>query len=116
MEPPAASHPDRRQHERKLFRCAAHLLVPGRQPLAVRASDLSLGGIGIVAPVNLPLTTGCVVRFVMPLTPRNGTSFEVQVRVIYSIYSAGEDGFKIGLQFDSVSPELASAISRFMKD
>lgn len=115
MVDPAASHPDRRQYERKTLRCVAQLLLPGRQPLVVRASDICPGGMGIVAPVNLPISVACVIRFVMPLVPRAGASVEAQAIVIYSVYSASEDGFKIGLRFGGVSAEMASAISQFMR-
>jgi c-di-GMP-binding flagellar brake protein YcgR len=115
MEDPTTSRPDRRQHERKVLRCAAYLLLPDRPPLAVRVLDICVDGMGIVAPANLPTSANCGIRFVMPLVPRAGARVEAQVQVIYSAYSSGEDGFRIGLRFTSLSPEMASAISRFMK-
>ena len=115
MEDPSKNRPDRRRYERKALRCAAHLLVPGRQPLAVRALDICPDGMGVVAPVNIPTSARCVVRFAIPLMPRAGTCVEVQVSVIHSVYSASEDGFRIGLRFTSLAPEIALAISQFMK-
>jgi c-di-GMP-binding flagellar brake protein YcgR len=107
---------ERRQHERKVLRGSAQLQIAGRPMLAVRMLDLSAGGVGIVSPINLPVKTGCTLRFPLHLQSRGTTTVvEIPSAVTNSIFSGAEDGFKLGLMFKGISVEAAELITQFLR-
>lgn len=69
----------------------------GSAPLRARTVDVSLGGLCLLVPEQLPVGQVCNVGFEAPL---NGQMVRVigTARVIYCILS-GTDGFRTGLQF-----------------
>jgi c-di-GMP-binding flagellar brake protein YcgR len=105
---------ERRQNGRKPFRSVAQLRLSQQAPAPVRTTDVSASGLGVVAPVNLPAGTLAVVQFVLPKKTGGGTLIELEVMTVHSVFSAAEGGFKTGLQFNSVSPDVAKTIARFI--
>lgn len=53
--------PNRRKHARKALRRNAHLLFPDRPSILIRTTDISKGGLGAIADVNLLPGTSCTV-------------------------------------------------------
>jgi len=107
-------HDDRRQHERRALRVAAQVLLPNAQAFEVRMLDVSAGGAGILAPANPQKGTQFTLRVGIPKRPTGNTTVEVQVEVTHSIFSAAENGFKIGLRFVRLDPATATAILQFV--
>lgn len=114
MDPTNAPAGDRREHERRVLRSTATILVAGAPPLAVRTLDISASGLGIVAPVNPPVRLNCTVRVTLPLRPKGSVVHESKAVVVHSIFSNVEDGFKVGLRFVDISPEFAMAVIQYM--
>ncbi len=105
---------ERREHTRRPLRTTTTLLLPGNQVFDVRALDISLGGMGIVAPVSPKSGTRFRIRTTLNLPDVGAVPFEANVEVTHSIYGAHEGGFKVGLRFVSVEPHLEQALARFV--
>jgi c-di-GMP-binding flagellar brake protein YcgR len=106
--------PERRQGDRKLFRGPAQLLLPTREVLRVRTLDISLGGIGLVAPSNLPRDAVCDVKFRAPLMGDRVEMLVARGRIAYSILSGKENGFLVGLQFTDIPPAALALIRSYV--
>jgi c-di-GMP-binding flagellar brake protein YcgR len=105
---------ERRQHNRKTFRSVAQLRLAQQAPAPVRTADISASGLAVTMSVNLPAGTLAVVQFVLPKKGGGGTLIELEVMTVHSVFSAADGGFRTGLQFSSVSPEVAKTIARFI--
>lgn len=105
---------DKRQHERLAMRSSALLVLPNRVPLAVRTFDISTVGIGLVAATNPPERLGVQLRVQVPQRPLGYKEIDVQARVVHSVYSRREDGFRIGLVFLKPSSQALSVIVDYL--
>ncbi|NML15796.1 PilZ domain-containing protein [Azohydromonas caseinilytica] len=90
---------DRRQVDRKAFRSLGLLRLPSRQVLEVRTVDISVGGMGVVAPWNLQRDLCCDIRLRAPVMSAGMDFLVLRCRVAHSILSGKADGFMIGLEF-----------------
>ncbi len=106
--------PERRVEDRKVFRGPAQLLLPTREMQRVRTLDISLGGIGLVAPSNLPRDAVCEIRFRPPVVSDHVEMLAARGRVAYSVLSGKENGFLVGLQFTDIAPGALALIRRFL--
>lgn len=86
-----------RVYPRKILRAHARIALRGQAPLRARTIDISLGGLCLFVPEQLPVGQLCDVGFETSL---NGKTVRVigAARVIYCILS-GTDGFRTGVQF-----------------
>jgi c-di-GMP-binding flagellar brake protein YcgR len=105
---------DRRQAERKVFRALAELRLPDQQVLGVRTFDISVGGIGVVSPLNLRLESFCHVKVRAPLLGMGMDVLKLHARVVHSVLSAKESGFMLGLEFADPPPAAVSLIKQFI--
>jgi hypothetical protein len=99
-----------RRYQRVPFFCKATLTIaPENTPVDAYTFDISLGGVGLDAPVACP--RGTAVRVAFFLKGRNGVLVEqVPGRVAY--VNADESGTRVGIEFhepirESTHPELA---------
>lgn len=111
-QPPAGS--EQRNHLRKMFRSAAQIRTPNGELLQVHTLDISVGGLSVVASVNPKPNTTYIVYFNIPIKPFGRITAEAQAMVVHSIFSSSESGFRIGLQFNKLSPEAYAAITQFV--
>ena len=93
---------EQRRIDRKMLRTLAQLRLPNGAQLAVRAYDVGLEGISVVAPVNLRLKSGCEIVFKVPIDGRIGDGIHASASVAHSILSRRQDGFMIGLDFRGI--------------
>lgn len=110
----SASEEERRVTERKPLRIRATVVLGQTQSFEVRTLDLSVGGMGIVAQANPRPGTHMGIRFMLPLKPGGYVPFEARAKVIHSVYSASEQGFKIGLVFLALNEGAAASLQRFV--
>ena len=116
MEAPGSTpSADRRTEARKPLRVRVRLRLAGHAPTELRSVDLSSGGMGLVADVNLPLGLAGDVGFTLRFP--NGSSLDVQAdaTIIHSVFSSSHDGFIIGLQFREPSADLQAALRRYLR-
>ena len=105
---------NRREYERFSFpeKIKFHLFEDESYELS--ALDISAGGLGIIAPFNLPSNISCKVEVVIPIS-KGKLSFEAPVEVKHSIYRREEDGFILGVRFTEIRPCLQTAIVCLMR-
>ena len=105
---------DRRRDERRIYRGGAVWTPVGMAATQVRTVDVSAGGIAIVATFNPPVGCLCTVRFSLP--GRTGPfTVETSGRVVRSVFSSSDDGFRVGLFFDPLSDEAARTLQRYVR-
>jgi len=109
-----ASEEERRKTERKSLRTSATVILGQAQAFEVRALDLSIGGMAIVAQANPKPGMVLAIRFMLPLKPVGYTLFEAQARVVHSVFSSAESGFKVGLSFIGLSAEASAAVRAYL--
>jgi c-di-GMP-binding flagellar brake protein YcgR len=105
---------NRRLAERKLLRGRAQLQFTGRPPMEVRTLDISASGMAVASPSNLPAAAPCALQLVLPL--KTGRfPLQVNARVVHSVFSNAEGGFKVGMQFLGVSSAMSAAITQYIE-
>jgi c-di-GMP-binding flagellar brake protein YcgR len=109
-EPPG----DRRRDERRLFRGGALWAPMGSSPTQVRTVDLSASGIALVSTINPAIGCRCRVRFAIPTREGVSLTIDVMARVVRASFSGAEDGFRVGIEFDTLEPEAKRALKRFV--
>ena len=90
---------ERRQHERRVLRGLSQLQFGKNPAMETRTMDVSISGLGIIAPVNPPSRTQCTIRVVVPI----------------DVYTRADDGFKVGLMFVNMPAESTAVLGRFIK-
>lgn len=109
--PPPA---EQRKTERRALRVPATLKLPGGKTFTVQTLDISLGGLGILAPANARNGARLAVQVTLPAAAGAPVRIEVPVVVAHSILSRELDAFKVGLQFRSLDPKAESAIRHYV--
>lgn len=105
---------DKRRHERRALRSQAVLLLPGGQSFPVQTFDISIGGVGVLAPAAARVGTRLAIRVTLPMRPSGQTTFDAIVTVAHSMLSGREEGFKVGLTFTTLEPRAESAIRQYI--
>jgi c-di-GMP-binding flagellar brake protein YcgR len=116
---PTGNGAERRQHERRTLRVAAQLKLTdasatGARPMDVRTLDISLGGMGVVTPVNLRSGVTLTISFTLPARSKGITPIQARVQVMHSILGRDEGGFKIGLRFLAADNATNAAIREYL--
>lgn len=111
MSSSSVSAADRRQGQRRALRQAAELVLAGNRILPVRIHDVSLGGMSVIAPVNLPAQTIVRVRTLLPLKPAGRLPAELPCTVQYSVLSSAGGGFQVGMHFGALPEAVRAAIA-----
>lgn len=106
---------ERRRHERRVLRGPSQLQFGSQPAMNTRTMDVSVSGLGLVAPVNPPAHTTCTVKFVVPIETNRNVTITAAATVTHSIYSRAEDGFKVGLMFTGMSAETTAVLQRYVK-
>lgn len=105
-------HSERREAPRRALRRPAWFLLPGVRRLEVRTLDISAGGLAVVAPANPPVGMACTIRLTIPTRNSSAEVIEPRVKVMQSLWSTADEGFKVGLRFQ----DLSSAHARLIRD
>ncbi len=104
---------ERRAAPRKVLRTSVEVSLPGGTALSARSVDINPTGMGFVCNVNLPAKSPCAVAFSLKL---NGRAFHIALRgtVAFTVLSAQQGGFIVGMKFDLVPAEVSALIKRYM--
>ncbi len=108
---------EQRAHDRRPLRTQVELLLPGRAPLAMRTTDISISGIGLLASANPPLGLRVGLRLRLPnalSASAPPTVFELQAVVRHSVFSRSENAYRIGMAFVQPSDKLLVAVGNFI--
>ncbi len=102
----------RRKQQRRAIRGMGTFVLPGSQ-IEVRLLDISAQGMGVVAPLPMPVGARCNARFGLPKeTQRHPV--QVDATVISCILSGNDGGFRLGMQFGSLPSAMRSAIEDYV--
>lgn len=110
MNLPRAVPADRRAHDRFPVRVAAQLVLPDRVSIGARTLDLGRGGAGVVCDLNVPVSTQLELRMNLAARPGGSALFEATATVVNCTLTAGDGGFRLGLQFQSLSDSASAAL------
>lgn len=99
-----------RAYKRHPIRTRGHLLFNGRSPILVRTLDISIGGLCVVSEITLPIKIQGSIELSMPMGNGRFALQQINVLVIHSIFSNKEDGFRVGLMFINLAPNLQKVI------
>jgi c-di-GMP-binding flagellar brake protein YcgR len=108
---------EQRAHDRRPLRTQVELLLPGRPPLAMRTTDISISGIGLLASANPPLGLRVGLRLRLPnalSASAPPTEFELQAVVRHSVFSSRDNAYRIGMAFVQPSDKLLVAVGNFI--
>ncbi|MFY7855817.1 MAG: PilZ domain-containing protein [Rubrivivax sp.] len=105
---------ERRREERRALRVPARVSLGPGQVFEVRTLDVSPSGLGIVASANPRPGLTFKIEFVLPMRPSGALNVEATAKVMHSVLARDQGGFKIGLQFASLSPGAEAAIQKFV--
>lgn len=118
---PPAAKPDankqgaeRRASVRKIMRAPVMVTFQGHPPFKTYSLDVSMSGIGTVATVNFPVNATCSVSFNVMIKGVGNKQLQAMATVMYSIFSNQHDGFKVGLQFKTLSPEVGTLLLKYI--
>jgi c-di-GMP-binding flagellar brake protein YcgR len=106
---------ERRQHQRRVLRGPSQIQFENQPFMKTRTMDVSISGLGIVAPVNPPGKTTCTIRFLVPVDTDRQVTVTTSAVVTHSVFSGAEDGFKVGLMFTGLSAETTAILQRYVK-
>ncbi len=110
------SHPEFRRHERGRLACTVFLLLPNRRIVEARTVDISVGGMRLVTPMNLPLRLVCGAKLIVPGIPSGAHTVMAQAQVSNIVFSGRENGFLVGLRFTSLPASGLQAISAYLHE
>lgn len=105
---------DQRRFPRKFISGTGHLLIPGHPPMEVHTQDVSLGGVGVIAPRAVPYETVCSVRFALSRDTHGMDVVTAPVRVAHCVLSGREYGFMLGLEYHHLPADVSDIINRYM--
>lgn len=110
MTLPIPTASDRRANPRHPFRTAATLKLANGNVIPARALDISKSGAGVVCDLNLPVRSVVTVRMSIPARPSGSAVFEAQATVANCTLAASDGGFRLGLEFGSLSSAALGAL------
>lgn len=112
-----AAEPARRVEQRP-YRARAHLellALPGRPSIEVRTLQISIEGLRIMCPRNLPPGTVCQLSTLLLQRPIGHTLLRVQTVVQTSLLSSTGQGFQLDLRLHRPDAAQLEAIANYLK-
>ena len=108
--------PEYREHARGRIACTVHVMLPGRRIVEARAVDISIGGLRLLVPANLPLHSVHNIRLSLPGGPDGVQTVMARAQVMNVMFSGKENGFMAGLRFITISRSAVEAIEQYLQD
>lgn len=105
---------DRRRFPRKFISGTGHLMIPGQPPIEVHTQDISLGGVGVIAPRAIPYETVCSLRFALSRETYGMDFVTAPMRVAHCVLSGKEYGFLLGLEYHQLPGDVEAIVNRYM--
>lgn len=106
---------ERRIAPRRIIRTRATVVLSGKFTFEVRTLDISVGGMCIVAAANPTPGTPMQITCHIPVTGMGTVQIDAHAKVIHSVFSGDEEGFKIGLSFTELPAHCKEAINKFVR-
>lgn len=104
--------PNRRRFRRASVDFPMTVIIPGHElVLSGSALDLSVGGIRVATPTDLPAGQSIMLRFVLPSSDREAL---VRGRIVLSFFDASTKHYAHGIAFTQIAPQDQEEIVRFV--
>lgn len=103
---------DARAFPRKVFTCGAKLAVGEKAPVDVQTLDISLGGIGLIAPEAVNFGEYCVIKFEVEVGG-DKKQFSCVAKALYCSRAEAQ-GFRTGFQFFRLDEPNAAVVQIIM--
>ena len=85
--------------------------LPDGRTLPARTLDIGKGGAGVVCDLNMPVGTLIVMVMRVPARPTGSALFEAKALVASCTLAGSDGGFRLGLQFNTLSSSAMSALA-----
>lgn len=105
----------RRRHDRSRFAATVQLRLGCGQLLEGRTLDISLGGLLLLLPLNLPVDTRGHVRLRVPASPSGAREITAEVQVASMVLSGRQGGFLAGLRFTLLPPAAQAGLEDYLR-
>jgi hypothetical protein len=104
---------DKRADRRRVLYRPAQLVI-NQAVLSVRALDISISGMSVLSRNAINTDHHCMVRF---LLPENGKDIPIEApaKILYCVYSNEFSGFRIGLRFNPLTPQVQLAVAQYLR-
>ena len=112
MKPNATVISDRRAHDRYPLRTDVMLKSSDGRQFPGRSLDVGKGGMALVIDINPSPGTKFVVQARLPVRPGGSAPFEAPIVVASCVLSTGDGGFRIGVQFGTLSATAQDVLKR----
>ena len=111
--PITSTSSERRTASRKAMNTSVEVSLPNGTAHSARLVDISQSGTAFICNLNLPAQSTCAVAFSLVM---DGRAFPLALRgtVAYTVLSAQQGGFMVGMKFDSVPADVAAIIKRYV--
>jgi hypothetical protein len=110
MSLPQTNFSDRRGHDRHPLKTSATLGLPDGRTIAARTLDIGKGGAGVVCDLNLPVGTVLALLIRLPARPAGSALFEASATTASCTLAGSAGGFRLGLQFNTLSAAALDAL------
>lgn len=105
----------RRRHARSRFAATVQLCLACGQIVEGRTLDISLGGLLLLLPLNLPVETTCRLRLLVPAAPSGTRELTAEVQVASMVLSGRQGGFLAGLRFTRLPPASQAGLEAYLR-
>ncbi len=115
QQPAGSLNASLRRHVRERFATTVQLTLPNQRVLQGRTLDISLGGMQVVLPENLPLHGECRLSLTIPAIPMGAKVITARAQVTSIVCSGREQGFLAGLRFTTLPTASRAALLRYLQ-
>ena len=105
---------ERRAHVRQPLRTSAALILSDGRLMIARTLDIGAEGAAIVADVDPGSASMLTVKIRLPARPQGSRLFQARGRVIASVLTGREDGFRLSVKFDALGVNASRALAGYL--
>ena len=103
-----------RENRRRVLRGEVRAILADGSRLQGQVLDVSVGGIGLILPCNLPAGSELRIWFLVPDKMRGRVPVEALARVAHAVFSSKQGAFQVGLIFKQIPEEQRLVLERYV--
>ncbi len=104
-----------RRHDRARFAASVRLLLSTGYVVEARTLDISLGGVQLLLPLNLPVDTVCRLQLSVPAQPCGTRTVLAEAKLTSILFSGRENGFLAGLRFTRLPAASQAGLEDYLR-
>jgi hypothetical protein len=109
---PAAAQ---RRHNRARFAASVRLRLSTGCVVEARTLDISLGGVQLLLPINLPVDAVCQLQLSVPAQFCGTRTVVAEAKVASALFSGRENGFLAGLRFTRLPAASQAGLEDYLR-